>query len=274
MPECSPAFAGILKKGRRALVNAEVNKTVKIRNQVIALTSGKGGVGKSTICVGLGLGDAMQGKRVLLIEFDAGLRGLDLMLGISEKVVYDLGDLLEGRCTISKAIAESPLNENLNAIVAPVNMEAPMDLADIKLLVEGLRPHFDRLILDMPAGLGFSVKATAAVADLALIITTPDWICVRDGRQMAAALQKNGFDAHRLFINQVDERLIRGDVITDLDAVIDGVGSQLIGVMPDDPDIQLKLTRGIALRESHRVTRICRALSQRIDGAYIPLIFS
>ncbi|MGI5893823.1 MAG: AAA family ATPase [Candidatus Merdivicinus sp.] len=244
------------------------------KNQVIALTSGKGGVGKSTLCVGLGLGDAMRGKRVLLIEFDAGLRGLDLMLGISDQVVYDLGDLLEGRCTISKAIAESPLNENLNAIVAPVNMETAMNLDDIKLLVEGLRPHFDRLILDMPAGLGFSVKATAATADLALIIATPDRICVRDGSQMTQALQKIGFFSHRLIINRVNEKLIRKDTVTDLDAVIDGVGSQLIGVMPDDPDIQLKLTRGVALRENHRVTRICRAISRRIDGEYLPLIFS
>lgn len=245
-----------------------------VSNQVIAMTSGKGGVGKSTLCVGLGLGDALRGKRVLLIEFDAGLRGLDLMLGIADKVVYDLGDLLEGRCTISKAIAESPLNENLNAIVAPVNMETPMKLEDIKLLVEGLRSHFDRLILDMPAGLGFSVAATSATADLALIVTNPDRICVRDGGQMARALQKNGFLSHRLLINRVNEKMLRKDSIMDLDAVIDGVGSQLIGVLPDDPDIQLRLTRGIALRESHRITRICKAISRRIDGEYVPLIFS
>ncbi len=244
------------------------------QHQVVALVSGKGGVGKSTLCVGLGLGDALCGKRVLLIEFDAGLRGLDLMLGISDKVVYDLGDLLEGRCTISKAISESPLNENLNAIVAPVNLEDEIRLEDISLLVEGLRPHFDRIILDMPAGLGQSVRITAETADLALIVTTPDRICVRDGGQMAQALQKRGFFNHRLVINRVNEKFIRRDVITDLDAVIDGVGSQLIGVLPDDPDIQLKLTRGIALRENHRIVRICKVISRRIDGEYLPLIFS
>lgn len=241
-------------------------------NQVISLTSGKGGVGKSTLCVGLGLGFALCGKSALMIEFDAGLRGIDLMLGIADKIVFDLGDLLEGRCTISKAIIESPLNENLNAIVAPISLEAPLNLEDVQLLINGLRPHFDRIILDMPAGLGTSARITAAAADLALIVATPDRICVRDGCRMTQELQRGGFTNHRLIINRVDEKMIRRDVITDLDEVIDGVGSQLIGVLPDDSAIQLRLSRGLALRESHRITRICKTIARRIDGEYLPLL--
>ncbi len=241
-------------------------------NQVISLASGKGGVGKSTLCVGLGLGFALLGESVLMIEFDIGLRGIDLMLGISDQIVFDLGDLLEGRCTISKAIVESPLNQNLNAIVAPIRMDAPLNTEDVHLLVNGLRPHFDRIILDMPAGLGTSAKVTAVAADLAIIVATPDRICVRDGCQMVQELQRAGFRNHRLCINRVDEKFIRRDVISDLDEVIDGVGSQLIGVLPDDPSIQLRLSRGLALKENHRVTRICKAIARRIRGEYVPLL--
>lgn len=250
----------------------ETERSLPASNQVISLTSGKGGVGKSTLCVGLGLGFALCGQSVLMIEFDSGLRGIDLMLGISDRIVFDLGDLLEGRCTISKAIVESPLNENLNAIVAPVSLEAPMDLEDVKLLIDGLRPHFDRIILDMPAGLGISARVTAAAADLALIVATPDRICVRDGCRMVQELERAGFLNHRLIINRVDEKMIRKDVITDLDTVIDGVGSQLIGILPDDSTVQLRLSRGLALGEGHRLTRICKAIARRINGEYLPLL--
>ena len=253
--------------------SASTNLGKSGQNQVIALTSGKGGVGKSTLCVLLGLGDALRGKRVLVIEFDAGLRGLDLMMGIADRVVYDLGDLLEGRCTISKAIAESPLHENLNAIVAPVSLEVPMKMEDVRLLIDGLRGHFDRLFLDMPAGLGFSSRLTAETADAALIAAVPDAVCVRDGGKMAQELEKRRFRNYRLVINRVEEKLLRRDVVTDLDAVIDGVGAQLIGVFPGDADIPLRLTRGLPLRENHRVLRIAQAVSRRLDGEYVPLIF-
>ncbi len=233
-----------------------------LKNQVISLTSGKGGVGKSTFCVGLGLGFALCGKSVLMIEFDTGLRGIDLMLGIADKIVFDLGDLLEGRCTISRAIVESPLNEK-----PPLTMDEPFRMEDVRLLINGLRPYFDRIILDMPAGLGVSARVSAAAADLSLVIATPDPICVRDGCRMVQELERCGQRNHRLLINRVDEKRVRRDVISDLDEVIDGVGSQLIGVLPDDPAIQLRLSRGLALRESHRVTRICKTVVPDGTGA-------
>lgn len=241
--------------------------------QVVAITSGKGGVGKSTLSVLLGLGDVQRGKRVLLIEFDAGLRGLDLMLGIGDQVVYDLGDLLEGRCTIRKAILESPLHENLNAIVAPISLESPLNLEDVQLLIDGLRGHFDRLILDMPAGLGLSAQITGRTADLALVVVTPDPVCVRDGAQMAQALERNGFRNHRLLINRVEEKMLKRAVLADLDAVIDGVGSQLIGVFPSMEEIPMRMTRGLSLRPNHPALRIAEAVSRRMDGEYVPLVF-
>ena len=207
------------------------------RAKVIAITSGKGGVGKSTLTVSLGIAAASSGKRVLLIEMDVGLRGMDIMLGLNN-VVYDLGDLLEGRCNISSAIVPSPNIPELYAIVAPVLM-GQIVLQDIQLLVEGLRAYFDLIFLDMPAGLGLGIRATCAVSDLALIISTPDPVCIRDGNQVVRELAARGFTSHRLIINRVNRRFIRRRVVQNLDEVIDGVGSQLIGVIPEDPEVTL-----------------------------------
>ena len=238
--------------------------------KVISVTSGKGGVGKSTLCVGLGMAYALLGKNVLLIEFDVGLRGMDLMLGVSDKIVYDLGDLLEGRCNINKAIVESPWNPDLNVIVAPISLDSPMAMTDVKLLLEGLRSHFDVIILDTPAGLGLSMNLTS-LSDLALVVATPDYVCVRDGNKVVSALHKMNFKNHRLIINRINQKLLKKNIVKDLDEVIDGVSSQLIGALPEDTDMQLCVSKGNPLSEKSKIVNICKAIALRIEGEYVPL---
>jgi len=240
--------------------------------KVVAVTSGKGGVGKSTMTVSLGFAAAASGKRVLLIELDAGLRGMDIMLGISDRIVYDLGDLMEGRCNISSAITPSPNRSGLYAIVAPVSASGPILVQDMHLLIDGLRPHFDLIFLDMPAGLGRSVRLTCEVADMALVIATPDPVCVRDGNQVVRELAARGFTSHRLLINRVSRKFIRRQVVRDLDEVIDGVGSQLIGVVPEDPEMTLFSAHGRMPEAGGELQRVCSAIVKRIGGEYQPLI--
>lgn len=239
--------------------------------KVLAVTSGKGGVGKSTLTVSLGIAAAASGSRVLLIELDAGLRGLDIMLGISG-VVYDLGDLLEGRCNISSAIIPSPNVSGLYAIVAPVSMTGPILIQDMRLLLDGLRAYFDLIILDTPAGLGRGLRITCEVADLALIIATPDPVCIRDGNQVVREMLSRGFASHRLIINRVNRKFIRRQVVQDLDEVIDGVGSQLIGVVPEDGEVTLFSSHGRLPDPKGELQRVCRAIIARLGGEYQPLI--
>lgn len=239
--------------------------------KVISITSGKGGVGKSTLCVGLGMAYALSGKSVLLIEFDVGLRGMDLMLGISDKIVYDLGDLLEGRCNINKSIVESPWNPNLNVIVAPISMDSPMAMDDVSLLIGGLRNHFDIIILDTPAGIGVSMKI-AKLSDMALVVVTPDSVCIRDGGKVVEALRKANINNYRLVINRVNQKLIKKRIVTDLDEVIDGVKAQLVGVLPEDTTMQLCISKGLRLSEKSKTVKICKAIASRIEGEYIPLL--
>jgi len=208
------------------------------------------------------------------MEFDAGLRGIDIMLGLTDQIVYDLGDLLEGRCSISSAILEAPLLSGLFAIVAPASLTGPMALADTELLITGLRPHFDLILLDMPAGLGFSVRATKAVADSLLIVATPDPVCVRDGGLLVQSLTEAGFANHRLIINRVSRRMMKRQIVRDLDEVIDGVGSQLIGVVPEDDEAQLAMASGGLLDSKSEISRVCTAVIRRLFGEYVPMLIS
>ena len=241
------------------------------RAQVAAIASGKGGVGKSTLAVGLGTAAAFAGKQVLIVEFDAGLRGVDIMLGLTG-IVYDLGDLLEGRCNISNAIMESPVVSGLFVIAAPSSLTGHMELEDIRLLIDGLRHHFDLILLDMPAGLGLSVRATCAAADIALIVATPDPVCIRDGGKVVQSFAESDFDNHRLVINRVSRSLLKRQIIHDLDEVIDGVGSQLIGVVPEDHEIQLASAAGRPAGPKSDMRKVCSAIVKRMAGEYIPLI--
>jgi len=239
--------------------------------QVAAIASGKGGVGKSTLAVGLGTAAALAGKQVLIVEFDAGLRGVDIMLGLTG-IVYDLGDLLEGRCNISSAIMESPAVPGLFVIAAPSSLTGSMELEDIRLLIGGLRYHFDLILMDMPAGLGLSIRATCAAADIALIVATPDPVCIRDGGKVAQSFAESQFDNHRLIINRVNRNLLKRQIIQDLDEVIDGVGSQLIGVVPEDHEIQLASAAGRPAGQKSDMRKVCAAIVKRMTGEYIPLI--
>jgi septum site-determining protein MinD len=193
------------------------------------------------------------------------------MLGLSD-IVYDLGDLLEGRCSISSAILPSPNVVGLYAIVAPVSLTGPISMQDMRLLIDGLRGYFDLVILDMPAGLGTGVQIACAVSDLALVVTTPDPVCVRDGNQVVREMLAGGFTAHRLIINRVNKRMMRRQVIRDLDEVIDGVGSQLIGVVPEDPEVALFSSHGRLPDPKGELQQVCRAMIARINGQYVPLI--
>lgn len=239
--------------------------------KVVSMVSGKGGVGKSTLSVGLGMAFASVGKKVLLLEFDTGLRGVDIMLGITEQIVYDLGDLLEGRCNINSAIIPSPHYANLFAIVAPLSLQESMRMEDVRLLLSGLRPHFDIILMDTPAGIGSSLQI-AALSDLSLIVATPDPVCVRDGNRVALAFAERYYRNHRLVINRVDRSLMKKHILNDLDEVIDGVGSQLIGVLPEDDVLQLATAKGGLLPQKSMIFRVCRAIALRITGEYLPLL--
>ncbi len=228
--------------------------------KVLLVTSGKGGTGKSTVSQLLGRSLAARGKNVLLVELDAGLRGLDLMLGVSDRVVYDLGDVLTGRCRPVKAvvIVDTPAG-NLHLIAAPVDRHFVPDRTNLRLLLKGLSGCYDFLILDTAAGLGRSFDVAASAADEALIVATADTVSARDAAKTAQTLTCPA----RLIINQFTAKRLTGD-LPDLDAVIDRAGVQLISVIPFDPAVSAACSAGSPLPDDSRaggeIADLCRRL--------------
>ena len=170
--------------------------------KVLMVASGKGGTGKSTLAVGIGARLAARGRRVLLLELDSGLRSVDIIAGVCGRTVYDIEDILSGRCDADKAVVESPLYTGLSVISAPYSGGEIRPEA-LRVLVSGLGTAFDFVLLDTAAGLGAPFAAARAAADTALIAITPDPVTMRDGRIVADELFAAGLPSVRLLINRV-----------------------------------------------------------------------
>lgn len=201
--------------------------------QVITVASGKGGVGKSTVTAGLCATLAHAGKRVLAIDADAGLRGLDLLLGLEDEAVYDLSDVLSGRKRLTDAMIR---HEGLGALfflAAPPTPEDPCITAQsLKNLFLHTGNAFDYILIDSPSGLGTLQAELADAADLVVLVTMPDPAAVRAA---ARASQVLGGE-QRLIVNRIEPKLIRDGVLPHIDSIIDTVAVRLIGLIPEDRD--------------------------------------
>ncbi len=241
-------------------------------SQIIAVASGKGGAGKSSVCTFLGRELALLGRRTLIVELDSGLRGLDLALGVSQRVVYDLGDILQGRCGIMQAPV--PCEADLWLICAPVARDFQPEPDALAALLRQLAEGYDVILLDTPAGLGAGVQAALAAADLALLVVTPDAVCVRDGRAAAMLAEDCGAGGIRLIINMVPEKWPKETCYRDLDRVIDETAVQLIGVLPAQAQLAQALAAGVPLPHGSRIQRAFCNIANRICGKEVELLFS
>lgn len=168
---------------------------------VSVVTSGKGGAGKSTVTAGLGCALAKLGHRVLVVDTDAGLRSLDLMLGVGGSTVYDMADIFAGNCEPIRAIYPSPVCPNVFVVPAPVSFEKLCTPQDMKRLCRGFARYYDHVIIDCPAGLGRGFETAVAAAERALVVTTPDMVCARDAQVVGHLLFARDLPA-RLIINR------------------------------------------------------------------------
>ena len=202
--------------------------------QKIVIASGKGGVGKTSVCVGIGKALSSLGKRVLLIDCDC-LRSLDVLTGVTEKVVYNFGDVIFNRCSASEALYE---NEGLSVVTCPESYDNISDYS-MKWLIGKYEQDFNFILLDAPAGIERGLHMALSVADRAIVVSTPDLVCVRSACIAGREIEKAGIKNIRLVINRVSKRdVIRGRLMN-IDSVIDATQIQLIGIVPEDPKIRL-----------------------------------
>ena len=229
--------------------------------RVIMVASGKGGTGKSTVSVLTGAALAARGRRVLLVELDSALRSVDYIAGVYGKTVYDVEDVLCGRCDASKALVESPLYPGLFVISAPYSGGQVAAGA-----LQSFLQHQAVFYTDFRY-----VEAARAAASLALICITPDPVAQRDGRIVCDALLEGGCEQVRLVINKVP-RTLAGQGIRDLDECIGTVGAQLLGVVPYSEAVLRAGATASALPKEEKAARVFAAMAARLCGVHAPLI--
>ena len=243
-----------------------------VMGNITMIASGKGGVGKSTTTACLGLQLAEVNKRVLLIDMDSGLASLEHMLGIRKNLVYDISDIVNGNCTVMKAIYKCEFNDNLFLLPAPRDLKNDLKQDVFHKLVDMLSKYYDHILIDCPAGIGNGFLSAIGCSDNALLVATPNPISVANVRKARDILVENGVEELRLVINRFDRRLFqKSHVYDDLDQVIDTSGMQLIAIGPEDREAALLLSNGTLPSEKSHMLRAIKRLSGRLNGERIPL---
>ncbi len=237
---------------------------------ISVVTSGKGGAGKSTVSAGLGCALARRGKRVLLVDGDAGLRSLDVMLGIGGAAVYDMADILSGNCKPIHAIYPSPICPDVFVIPAPVSLDELATPEQMTSLCQGFSRYYDEVIIDCPAGVGRGFRTAVAGADRAFVVTTPDMVCARDAQIVANLLEELNIPS-RLIINRLRPHPVLKGKMPDVDEIIDTAGLQLIGILPEDEMVAVANAYGKPLPTDSNAGVCFANIAGRYLGEDIPL---
>lgn len=242
--------------------------------EVIVITSGKGGVGKTTTTANVGTGLAKLNKKVVLIDTDIGLRNLDVVLGLENRIVYNLVDVVEGNCRIKQALIKDKRYPNLYLLPsAQTRDKTSVTPEQMKKLADELRDEFDYILMDCPAGIEQGFKNAIAGADSALVITTPEVSAVRDADRIIGLLESNEMKKTNLIVNRLRTDMVkRGDMMSAED-VVEILSIDLIGVVPDDENIVISTNQGEPLVGNETLAgkaymNICR----RILGEEVPLL--
>lgn len=214
-------------------------------SEVIVVTSGKGGVGKTTTSANIGTGLAMLGKRVVLIDTDIGLRNLDVVMGLENRIVYNLVDVIEGNCRMKQALIRDKRYPNLFLLPsAQTRDKSSVSPGQMVKLVDYLREDFEYILLDCPAGIEQGFKNAVAGADRAIVVTTPEVSAIRDADRIIGLLEADETRRIDLIINRIRMDMVhRGDMMS-VDDVMDILSVPVIGTIPDDEDIVISTNQG------------------------------
>ena len=243
-------------------------------SEVIVVTSGKGGVGKTTTTANLGTGLAMLGQKVVLIDTDIGLRNLDVVMGLENRIVYNLVDVVEGTCRVKQALIKDKRFGNLFLLPSAQTRDKTSVTPDqMRKLTEELREEFDYIILDCPAGIEQGFKNAVAGADRALVVTTPEVSAIRDADRIIALLEAGGIQKTELIVNRIRVDLVkRGDMMS-IDDVVDILAINLIGAVPDDENIVISTNNGEPLVGSSALAgQAFMNICKRVMGEQVPML--
>lgn len=214
--------------------------------RVIVITSGKGGVGKTTTSANIGTALAKAGNKVVLIDTDIGLRNLDLLLGLENRIVYTIVDVVEERCKLKQALVKDKKNPNLSLLAAAQTRDkSALSQEQIKTICDELKEEHDFIIVDCPAGIEQGFKNAIEGASEAIVVTTPEMSAVRDADRIIGLLEaKEEIESYKLLINRVRPNLIQSKDMMSVDDVVDILSCQLIGIIPEDTGVITSTNKG------------------------------
>lgn len=239
--------------------------------RLIAVTSGKGGAGKSSVSVHLATSLSLMQNKVLVVDLDAGMRCLDIMLGVSDRMIFDLNDVLKNNKTIDEAAIKVPsINGKLYFLGAPLKDRIePLELAEF---VSSATEKFDFVILDFPAGAVDELYSALPRYTEMLVVCNADTVSLRDAAIMGTDLRELKFMSIRLVLNRVSFDNMRCGITANIDEVIDSSGIRLIGVVPQSMDVYMSCCSGQALNKKCRAAKAFTRIAKRIMGYDIPLM--
>jgi septum site-determining protein MinD len=245
--------------------------------EAIVVTSGKGGVGKTTTTANLGTALALQGKKVCLIDTDIGLRNLDVILGLENRIIYDLVDVIEGRCKVHQALVKDKRFDDMLYLLpaAQTTDKNAINPDQMRELVMGLKEQYDFVIIDCPAGIEQGYKNAVAGADKAIVVTTPEISAVRDADRIIGLLElEENIEPPKLIINRIRPHLMKAGEALDVNEITTHLSIDLLGIVADDESVISSSNRGepIVMDPQNRAALGYRNIARRLLGESVPLM--
>jgi septum site-determining protein MinD len=238
----------------------------------IVVTSGKGGVGKTTTTVNVGAALAKRGYRVVLVDTDIGLRNLDLVLGLEKRIVFDIVEVIEGRCQLRQALIKDKRFESLSMLPAAQTREKEAVTEEqMKAVIVELAETADFVLIDCPAGIEHGFRSAVAGASEAIVVTTPEVSAIRDADRVVGKLHALRMPM-RVIVNRVRPDMVKSGEMMSVDDVCDILSAELLGIVPDDEEVIDTTNRGepIVLDETKRLATIYDKIARRLGGELVP----
>ncbi len=252
-----------------------MQETKNVKGEVIVITSGKGGVGKTTTSANIGAGLSKLGNTVVIIDADIGLRNLDVVLGLENRIVYDIVDVVEGVCRIKQALIRDKRFDGLYLLPAAQTKDkdsvSPEQMIE---LTQKLKEEYDYVLVDCPAGIEQGFRNAIAGADRAIVVTTPEISAVRDADRIIGLLEAAEIEIPRLIVNRVRFDMVKRGDMMNIEDIIDILAIDLIGVVPDDEDIVISTNKGEpVVNDPYAISgKAFMNIAMRITGEEVPIM--
>ncbi|WP_026973822.1 septum site-determining protein MinD [Alicyclobacillus contaminans] len=241
----------------------------------IVVTSGKGGVGKTTSTANIGTALALLGKSVCLIDADIGLRNLDVVMGLENRIIYDIVDVANGECRLEQALIKDKRFERLMVLPASQTKDkTALQPGAVRKIVQNLKAQFDFVFIDCPAGIEHGFRVAVAGADQAIVVTTPETASVRDADRVIGLLEQEDLQSPKLVINRIRPRMVKEGDMLDVDEIVQVLAIDLLGVVPDDEVVIKNNIKGepTVMRPDTKAAMAYRNIARRILGDSVPLM--